>query len=61
MTKYRCIQHVDTAVEVVVEANSEEEAEKKADTEIAGMDEKAYNQQLIDNAQAGEWLIEEIT
>ena len=59
--KYRCIQHIDTHIEVEVEAKNEEEAEEKANTEITGMTEEAYNQRVVDNAEVGEWIIEEIT
>ena len=59
MTKYQCIQHVDTAIEVTVEANSEEEAEEKADTAVTDMSDEEYNFQLRSGAQPDKWDIHE--
>lgn len=59
--KYRCIQHIDTHIEMEVEAKDEAEAEEKGMTEVLDMAENEYSRQLVANAEIGEWIIEEIT
>ena len=61
MPRYRYLQHVDTCVEVEVEASNEDEAREKAITEMTDMPDEEYNQQLIASAEPGEDSIEEIT
>ena len=60
MPRYKCIQTLETHIQVEVEADHEVEAQSKASEVIVHMDDKVYNQQLIDNAEGGETLVEEI-
>ena len=59
MAKFRCIQHIDSYVEVEVEAEDKEEAWEKADTVAVDMSDKEYNDQVIANIEVGEWIIKE--
>lgn len=60
MPKYRYLQHVDTCVEVEVEADNEEEAREKAIKVMTHMPDEEYNQQLISSAEPGEDSIDEV-
>jgi len=59
MAKFRCIQHIDSYVEIEVEAEDEEEAREKADTVAVDRGDREYNDQVIANIEVGEWIIKE--
>lgn len=48
--RYHIWQHIDTGIGLDVEADSEEEALKKAEEMLEAND---YDKQILDNAQAG--------
>jgi len=60
MAKYRYLQHIDTHIEVKVEANNEDEAREKAVTVVVDMKDEDYNQQLAENAEPGEDFLTEV-
>ena len=58
--QYRIWQHIDSGIEIAVDANSEEEAQERAELLLA-QDNPKWNEQILLNVQAGNpGVIEEV-
>lgn len=54
MAKWRVWQHFDTGVEVIVTANSSDEARDKAESLIDKMPAEKFNKQIMSNLQGAD-------